>query len=104
MFKNIRFLAFTFLILTTTSIHPVRARSVQDQQLQSRDVIASSTAISPRRVGGLVIRVIDRSGGRPQFRIVGGGLLLIMKDRYFVLTNLHVVDGFTAFTVELNGN
>jgi S1-C subfamily serine protease len=102
MFKNIRFLAFTFLILTTTSIHPVRARTVQDQQLQPRDVIASSTVISPRRVGGLVIRVIDRSGGRPQFRIVGGGLLLIMKDRYFVLTNLHVVDGFTAFTVELN--
>jgi S1-C subfamily serine protease len=30
-------------------------------------------------------------------------LLLIIKDRYFVLTNLHVVDGFTAFTVELNG-
>jgi S1-C subfamily serine protease len=26
-----------------------------------------------------------------------------MMDRYFVLTNLHVVDGFTAFTVELNG-
>jgi S1-C subfamily serine protease len=26
-----------------------------------------------------------------------------MKDRYFVLTNLHVVDGFTTFTVELNG-
>jgi len=26
-----------------------------------------------------------------------------MKGRYFVLTNLHVVDGFTTFTVDLNG-
>jgi S1-C subfamily serine protease len=93
----------TSLMLTTTSIDLVRARAIQAQQPQPRDVIASSTTVSPRSVGGLVIRVVDRSGGRPQFRIVGGGLLLIMKDRYFVLTNLHVVDGFTAFTVELNG-
>jgi len=101
MFRTVTVLAITFLILT--SIDPVRARAIQGQQSQPKDVIASSTTVSPRRVGGLVISVVDRSGGRPQFRIVGGGLLLIMKDRYFVLTNLHVVDGFTAFTVELNG-
>jgi len=28
---------------------------------------------------------------------------LVLKDRYFVLTNLHVVEGFTNFIVELNG-
>ena len=102
MFKNIRLVAITSVILTTT-VDLVRARAIPCQQLESKDVIESSM-VSPRRVGGLVIRVVDRSGGRPQFRIVGGGLLLIMKDRYFVLTNLHVVDGFTTFTVELNGN
>ena len=93
----------TSLMLTTTAIDLVRARAIQAQQLQPKDVMASSTTTSPRSVEGLVIRIIDRSGGRPQFRIVGGGLLLIMKDRYFVLTNLHVVDGFTTFTIELNG-
>lgn len=93
----------TSLMLTTTAIDLVRARAIQAQQLQRKDVMASSTTVSPRSVGGLVIRVVDRSAGRPQFRIVGGGLLLTVKDRYFVLTNLHVVDGFTAFTVELNG-
>jgi S1-C subfamily serine protease len=103
MFKKITLLAITSLTLTTTSIGLVRARAIQDQQLQPKDVIASSTTLSPRRVGGLIIRVVDRSGGRPHFRIVGGGLLLIMKGRYFVITNLHVVDGFSAFTVELNG-
>ena len=103
MLSRIRLLTITSLMLTTTSIDLVRARTIHGQQLQPKDVIASSTKVSPRRVGGLVIRVVDRSGGRPQFRIVGGGLLLKIKDRYFVLTNLHVVDGFTAFTVELNG-
>jgi S1-C subfamily serine protease len=103
MLKKLTLLAITCLMLTTTSIDLVRARAIPCQQLDPKDVIESST-VSPRRVGGLVIRVVDRSGGRPQFRIVGGGLLLIMKDRYFVLTNLHVVDGFTTFTVELNGN
>lgn len=103
MFKNITLQAITSVMLTTTPIDLVRARTIQDQRLQPRDVIASSTTVSPRRVGGLVIRVVDRSGGRPQFRIVGGGLLLIIRDRYFVITNLHVVDGFAAFTVELNG-
>ena len=95
MLTKITLLATTSLMLSTTSIG--------HQQLQPKDVIASSTTVSPRRIGGLIIRVVDRSGGRPQFRIVGGGLLLIMNTRYFVLTNLHVVDGFTAFTVELNG-
>ena len=50
-----------------------------------------------------MIRVVDRSGGRSELRIVGGGLPLVLKDRYFVLTNLHVVEGFTNFIVELNG-
>ena len=95
MLTKITLLATTSLMLSTTSIC--------HQQLQPKDVIASSTTESPRRIGGLVIRVVDRSSGRPQFRILGGGLLLIMNARYFVLTNLHVVDGFTAFTVELNG-
>jgi S1-C subfamily serine protease len=102
MLKKITLLATTSLMLTTTSIGLVRARAIQGEKLHPEDVVASSTTVSPRRIGGLVIRVVDRSGGRPQFRIVGGGLLLIMKDRYFVLTNLHVVDGFTAFTVELD--
>jgi S1-C subfamily serine protease len=103
MLKKITLLAIASLMLTTTSIGLVRARASQGQQLHPEDVIASSTTVSPRRIGGLVIRVVDRSGGKPQFRIVGGGLLLVMKDRYFVLTNLHVVDGLSAFTVELNG-
>lgn len=103
MLKKITLLAVTSLMLTTTSIGLVRARTIHSQQLQPKDLIASSTTVSPRKVGGLIIRVVDRSGGRPQFRVVGGGLLLIMKDRYFVLTNLHVVDGFTSFTAELNG-
>jgi S1-C subfamily serine protease len=101
MFKNITLLAITSLMLTSAEL--VRARAIKDQQTQPKDVIASSTTVLPRRVGGLVIRVVDRSAGRPQFRIVGGGLLMIMNNRYFVLTNLHVVDGFTTFTVELNG-
>ena len=103
MLKKLTLLALTSLLLTTSSIDLVRARTLQGQELQPKDVIASSTTVSPRTVGGLIIRVVDRRSGRPQFRIVGGGLLLIMKHRYFVLTNLHVVDGFTTFTVELNG-
>jgi len=102
MFKKIRLIAITCLMLTTT-IDLVRAKTNQPQQSQPRDGMASSTTVSPRRVGGLVIRVVDRSGGRSELRIVGGGLPLVLKDRYFVLTNLHVVEGFTNFIVELNG-
>ena len=101
MFKKIRLIAITSVMLTTT-IDLVRAKTIQPQQSKPIDVMASTT-ISSRSVGGLVIRVVDRSGGRPELRIVGGGLPLVLKDRYFVLTNLHVVEGFTNFIIELNG-
>jgi len=93
MLKHITLLAITSLLLTPTSI----------AQTNTAEGMAAPETASPRQVGGAVIKVVDRSGGTPQIRIVGGGLPLIMNDRYFVLTNLHVVDGFTAFTVELNG-
>src|SRR5262249_4344209 len=102
MFKKNRLIAITSLMLTAT-IDLVRAKTNQPQQSQPRDVMASPTTGSPRRVGGLVIRVVDRSGGRSELRIVGGGLPLVLKDRYFILTNLHVVEGFTNFIIELNG-
>ena len=47
MFRNVTVLAITFLVLT--SIDPVRARAIQGQQSQPKDVIASSTTVSPRQ-------------------------------------------------------
>jgi S1-C subfamily serine protease len=101
MFTKITLMLITRLTLTSADLAVVT--EIQSQEPQPKDVIASSTRVLPRSVGSLVIRVVDRSSGRPDLRIVGGGLLLILKDRYFVLTNLHVVDGFTNFMVELNG-
>lgn len=101
MFTKITLMSITCLTLTATDLAGVTA--IQSQEPQSKKVLASSTRVLPRSVGSLVIRVVERSSGRPQFRIVGGGLLLILKERFFVLTNLHVVDGFTNFIVELNG-
>ena len=101
MFTKITLISITCLMLT--SADPARATAIQSREPRPKDVIASSKRILPRRVGSLVIRVVDRSNGRGELRIVGGGLLLLVKERYFVLTNLHVVDGFTRFTVELNG-
>src|SRR5215475_225380 len=102
MFKRIRLIAIASLLLSTT-IDLVRASIIRPQQSQPRDVMASSTTVSPRRVGSLVIRVVDRSGARSELRIVRGGLPLVLKGCYFVLTHLHVVEGFTDFIVELNG-
>jgi len=101
MFTKITLISITCLMLT--SADPARATAIQSKEAQPKDMIASSTGILPRRLGHLVIRVVDRSNGRPELRIVGGGLLLLVMERYFVLTNLHVVDGFTNFIVELNG-
>jgi len=103
MFRKICLAAITCVLLTAT-IDLVRAKTIQLPKSPTGDERASSTTVSRRKVGGLVIRVVDRSFGKSELRIVGGGLPLVLKDRYFVLTNLHVVEGFTNFIVELNGD